>query len=127
MSAKKVTQYSFSRLDLYDRCPWAYKKVILDGVPRVSNEAMITGQMLHALIADYLMRLTSLKQQTDWEWAEEATPKEASPDVLQVWQRFYNSFVLPPPWKSMGWSTSWPLTATGNPVSSSQPRPISAW
>jgi len=96
MPRKKVKQYSFSRLDLYERCPWAYKKVILDEVPRVSNEAMVTGKVLHALIADYLLCLISQKQQTDWEWAEGATPKEASPDVLQIWQRFYNSFILPP-------------------------------
>ncbi len=96
MSAKKLTQYSFSRLDLYEKCPWAFKKVILEGVPRVSNEAMTTGKMLHALIADYLLRLISKKQQTDWEWAEGAAPKDASPDVLEIWQRFYNSFILPP-------------------------------
>jgi hypothetical protein len=91
-----MKQYSFSRLDLYDKCPWAYKKIILDGVPRASNEAMVTGKVLHALIADYLLRLISKKQQTDWEWAEGAAPKDASPDVLQIWQRFYNSFILPP-------------------------------
>ncbi|MFZ5451287.1 MAG: PD-(D/E)XK nuclease family protein [Thermodesulfobacteriota bacterium] len=95
MTVKKTTQYSFSRLDLYEKCPWAYKKVILEGVPRVSNEAMVTGKTVHALIADYLLRLISLKQQTDWEWAERAAPKDASPDVLQIWQRFYNSFILP--------------------------------
>ena len=96
MPPKKIKQYSFSRLDLYDKCPWAYKKIILDGVPRASNEAMATGKMLHALIADYLLRLINQKQQTDWEWAEGAAPKEASPDVLQIWERFYNSFTLPP-------------------------------
>ncbi|MDD2900800.1 MAG: PD-(D/E)XK nuclease family protein [Syntrophales bacterium] len=96
MPAKKITQYSFSRLDLYEKCPWAYKKVILEGVPRVSNEAMVTGKTVHALIADYLLRLINQKQQTDWEWAEGAAPKDASSDVLQIWERFYNSFVLPP-------------------------------
>jgi len=96
MPAKKITQYSFSRLDLYEKCPWAYKKVILEGVPRVSNEAMVTGKVLHALIADYLLRLISQKLQTDWEWAEGAAPKDASSDILEIWQRFYNSFILPP-------------------------------
>ena len=96
MPPKKMKQYSFSRLDLYDKCPWAYKKVILEGVPRVSNEAMVTGKVLHALIADYLLRLINHKQQTDWEWAGGAAPKDASPDVLEIWQRFYNSFILPP-------------------------------
>jgi len=96
MPPKKMKQYSFSRLDLYERCPWAYKKVIMDGVPRASNEAMVTGRMLHALIADYLLRLINQKQQTDWEWAEGAAPQDASSDVLQIWQRFYNSFILPP-------------------------------
>jgi hypothetical protein len=96
MPPKQKRQYSFSRLDLYEKCPWAYKKVVLDGVPRVSNEAMVTGKVLHALIADYLLRLIDQKQQTDWDWAEGAAPKDASPDVLEIWQRFYNSFILPP-------------------------------
>jgi hypothetical protein len=95
MPPKKMKQYSFSRIDLYDKCPWAYKKIILDGVPRASNEAMVIGKMLHALIADYLLRLINQKQQTDWEWAEGAAPKDASPDVLQIWQKFYNAFILP--------------------------------
>jgi len=95
MPAKKTTQYSFSRLDMYEKCPWAYKKVILDGIPRASNEAMVTGKTVHALIADYLLRLISQKLQTDWEWAEGAAPKDVSPDVLNIWQRFYNSFILP--------------------------------
>jgi len=96
MPPKKLKQYSFSRLDLYERCPWAYKKVHLDGIPRASNEAMVTGKTVHALIADYLLRLINQKQQTDWEWAEGAAPKDGSPDVLQIWQKFYNSFILPP-------------------------------
>ncbi|RJR31099.1 MAG: PD-(D/E)XK nuclease family protein [Desulfobacteraceae bacterium] len=102
MPAKKLTQYSFSRLDLYEKCPWAYKKVHLDGIPRVSNEAMLTGKTVHALIADYLLRLINQKQQTDWAWAESAAPKEASPDVLQIWQKFYNSFILPPALETYG-------------------------
>jgi CRISPR/Cas system-associated exonuclease Cas4 (RecB family) len=102
MPAKKLSQYSFSRLDLYDKCPWAYKKVIQEGLPRISNEAMVTGKTVHALIADYLVRLISQKQQTDWEWAEGAAPKDALPDILQIWERFYNSFVLPPALEAYG-------------------------
>ena len=102
MPAKKLSQYSFSRLDLYEKCPWAYKKVIQEGLPRISNEAMVTGKTVHALIADYLVRLISQKQQTDWEWAEGADPKDALPDILQIWERFYNSFVLPPALEAYG-------------------------
>ncbi len=57
---------------------------------------MVTGKVLHALIADYLLQLIGQKQQTDWEWVEGTAPKEASPDILQVWQSFYSSFTLPP-------------------------------
>ena len=88
-------QYSFSRLDLYERCPWAYKTVHLDHIPRAKNEARETGQLLHVLVADYLDRLISTGQPTDWDWARGAAPKEALPDAIEMWSRFYETFVLP--------------------------------
>ncbi|MBI4962919.1 MAG: PD-(D/E)XK nuclease family protein [Desulfomonile tiedjei] len=96
MAKKDQSSYSFSRLELYAHCPWAYKKIVLDRLPRVPNEAMITGQILHSLIAEYLKRLISQNRQTDWQWAEGINHEGAPPDVSQIWQRFYNSFILPP-------------------------------
>ena len=72
----KNPQYSFSRLDLYERCPWAYKTVHIDKIPRAKSEALQTGTVMHQLVADYLDRLIASAQFTDWEWARGATPKE---------------------------------------------------
>jgi len=95
MPPKKLKQYSFSRLDLYERCPWAYKTVYLDKLPRAGNEARTTGQIMHAMIAGYLERLVKLSQPTDWAWARLATPADGHPEVLEMWERFYNTFTLP--------------------------------
>jgi hypothetical protein len=98
----KKPQYSFSRLDLYERCPWAYKTVYLDHIPRTKNEARETGQLLHGLVADYLNRLIATGQPTDWDWARGATPKEALTDVMEMWNRFYETFALPEGLESPG-------------------------
>ena len=96
MSKKHKNSYSFSRLELYDHCPWAYKKIVLDKLPRMPSEAMLTGKILHSLIAEYLTHLISHNLQTDWEWAEGIDHTGTPSDVSEIWQRFYNSFVLPP-------------------------------
>jgi len=88
-------QYSYSRLDLYDRCPHAYKTVYLDGIPRARNEARERGQILHGMVADYLNRLITLGLATDWDWARTAAPQGAMDDVAEIWERFYEGFVLP--------------------------------
>jgi len=98
----KKPQYSFSRLDLYERCPWAYKTVYLDRIPRAKNEARETGQLLHGLVADYLNRLIAMGQPTDWDWARGATPKEALSDSIEMWNRFYETFALPEGLESPG-------------------------
>jgi CRISPR/Cas system-associated exonuclease Cas4 (RecB family) len=96
---KRKRQYSVSRLNLYDRCPWAFKTVYLDSIPRAADEARETGTVLHRLIADYLNRLVATGQPTDWDWARGATPRECVSqlgEVVEIWERFYNSFTLPP-------------------------------
>lgn len=92
-------QYSFSRLDLYDRCPWAFKTVYRDKIPRAKSEALQTGTVMHQLVADYLGRLIASAQLTDWEWAQGATPKEPSAqmsEIVEMWERFYKALTLPP-------------------------------
>jgi hypothetical protein len=95
----KNSQYSVSRLDLYERCPWAYKTVHIDRIPRAKSEALQTGTVMHQLVANYLERLIASAQFTDWEWAREATPKEPVAQVSEMmgmWERFYQTFTLPP-------------------------------
>jgi len=92
-------QYSFSRLDLYERCPWAFKTVYRDKIPRAKSEALQTGTVMHQLVADYLERLIASAQFTDWGWARGATPKESVAQVsemVEMWERFYQTFTLPP-------------------------------
>jgi hypothetical protein len=92
---KEKPKYSVSRLDLYERCPWAFKTVYLDKLPRAANEGRATGQLLHSMVADYLERLIATGQATDWAWAPLATPRNGSPEVVEMWERFYNTFTLP--------------------------------
>src|SRR5512139_4000342 len=88
-------QYSFSRIDLFQKCPRAYRVVYLDKIPRASNDALEIGTALHGLVADYLNRLIVLGHHTDWEWARRAAPKNSLEDVGQIWQQFYETFTLP--------------------------------
>jgi len=87
--------YSFSRLELYARCPWAFKKVYVDGIVRPTNEALETGKAVHAQIAGYLEHLISQRSETDWQWAEKTKARIANVDAVAVWERFYSSFTLP--------------------------------
>lgn len=98
----KKPGYSFSALemfhggDVHGGCPFAYKLIRIDKIPRVTAEPLIIGQMLHELAARYLNRLISQGLQTDWAFAQSITPKEAPADVLEVWPRFFENFILPP-------------------------------
>jgi CRISPR/Cas system-associated exonuclease Cas4 (RecB family) len=95
MEKRKPRQYSVSRLNLYDKCPWAYKTVYLDGIPRAADEARDRGQLLHGMIAGYLERLIATGQPTDWDWARARTPAGLADDAAEMWERFYNTFTLP--------------------------------
>jgi hypothetical protein len=102
MTKPKQPGYSWSALEMFfgndawSGCPYAYKKVRIDKIPRADNEAKSRGEILHRLIADYLNRLIHYGHATDWEWAQGATPGEVPADVPEIWQRFYENFVLPP-------------------------------
>ena len=85
--------YSYSRINLYERCPWAYKATYLDKVPREEDETRDTGLELHGLVQSYLNRLISQNLQTDWNWA--AAQHSSSEDVADIWERFYQVFSLP--------------------------------
>jgi CRISPR/Cas system-associated exonuclease Cas4 (RecB family) len=85
--------YSYSRLEFYESCPWAYKKVYVDGIKRPANEALETGRTLHDRIAGYLERLIKTKSRTDWQWAEARAV--APGDAAAIWQRFVQNFTLP--------------------------------
>jgi hypothetical protein len=92
----KKPSYSFSKLETAEKCPWAYRKIYIERLPRAATEPLVIGKMLHDLTAQYLDRLIGAQLQTDWAYAEGLTPKEAPADVFDIWPRFFNSFILPP-------------------------------
>jgi CRISPR/Cas system-associated exonuclease Cas4 (RecB family) len=93
---ERKRQYSVSRLNLYERCPWAFKTIYLDGIPRAADEARDRGRFLHELVARYLDRLIASQRPTDWDWARQAVSRDALPEVAEIWERFYTTFTLPP-------------------------------
>ena len=48
------------------------------------------------MVAQYLERLIEVGQPTDWDWARLVTPRDGPTDVTEIWERFYNTFTLPP-------------------------------
>jgi len=112
---KKPPGYSFSALDLFDRCPWAYKLVRMDKIPRGESEPLKIGSDSHKLVGDYLSRLLNTNQTTDWEWADGLLTPSDHPDVVEIFQRFRNNFILPPmkdPWveKKLAFTRAWQPT-----------------
>ncbi|MFA5111197.1 MAG: PD-(D/E)XK nuclease family protein [Desulfobaccales bacterium] len=99
---KKPPGYSFSALELFDSCPWAYKLVRLEKIPRGESEALVTGSTVHKVVADYLNRLILNGLQTDWEWAGKVDFLDVPNDVHEIWARFWNNFVLPPGMEAPG-------------------------
>ena len=129
MAAEKPKpQYSFSRLDLYERCPWAYKTVYLDKIPRAGNEARESGQLLHQSGG----RLPGSADFSGPVHRLGLGPGRHSPG--QPWptpSRCGSAFIKPssclPAWKPPGWRTGWPSTASGALSNSTPKRPTSAW
>ena len=92
----KKPGYSYSALELFDSCPWAYKLVRIDRIPRTESEPLIIGKTIHRIVADYLNRLIGNGLSTDWQWAKKAGNFIDVPaDVPEIWERFYQNFVLP--------------------------------
>lgn len=85
--------YSHSSIELYESCPWAFRKVKIDGIKRQATEALETGRTVHNQIAGYLERLIRQKSQTDWQWAESNPLTASDPDA--IWRKFYQNFALP--------------------------------
>lgn len=107
-----MQQYSYSRLDLYDRCPWAYKLTHLDQIPREENPPQKLGKELHQKIEAYLSRLISRKYPTDWTWAAQ---QPASAEAQEVWERFYGRFTLPAAMEAPGVERKLAFTRTWEP------------
>ncbi|MFA6269976.1 MAG: PD-(D/E)XK nuclease family protein [Candidatus Paceibacterota bacterium] len=88
-----MPSYSYSAVDLYESCPWAYRKVRIERIKRTPSEAGETGRTVHGRIANYLERLIRTHNRTDWQWAEQNPLTDG--DCATIWQRFYRNFTLP--------------------------------
>lgn len=92
----KKPGYSFSALELFQSCPLAYKLVRLDRIPRGESEPLKIGSDCHKHVGDYLSHLVHAGQTTDWEWAGALLTPSDHPDVVEIFQRFIENFVMPP-------------------------------
>jgi hypothetical protein len=92
----KKPGYSYSAIELFGACPWAYKLVRLDKIPRGESEPLKIGGDSHKLVSDYLSRLVDTGQQTDWKFAQGLLTPSIHPDVADIFTRFLENFVLPP-------------------------------
>jgi hypothetical protein len=98
----KKVGYSFSALELFGSCAWAYKLIRIDKIPRAESEPLKIGGDCHKHVGDYLSRLVNTGQNTDWEWAGGLLTPSDHPDVVEIFQRFIENFVLPPGIESPG-------------------------
>lgn len=62
--------YSYSRLQLFDRCPFAWKCRYVDEVPEIKSESLITGSDLHEFLASYINHCIKEGVQTDLEYLD---------------------------------------------------------
>lgn len=92
----KKVGYSHSSLQLFDSCPLAYKLTRLDRIPRAKSEPLIIGSTVHEVVAAYLKHLIGVNLQTDWEWAKRQHWVSVPADVDEIWEKFWNGFILPP-------------------------------
>lgn len=92
---KKAMKYSPSSIDLFRKCPWAFKMVKVEYVAREETEALVIGRMIHELIETYLNALYAAGLDTDWKLAESLTPKAGPTDVPELWEWFWQRYVRP--------------------------------
>lgn len=60
-----MKDYSFSRLNLFESCPMAFRLKYIDKVPEVQGEALAFGSLIHTIIATYSKHCLECGVQTD--------------------------------------------------------------
>jgi putative RecB family exonuclease len=60
-----MRDYSFSRLNLYESCPAAFRMKYIDKLPESPSEALLTGGLIHRIIAEYTKHCLECGVQTD--------------------------------------------------------------
>lgn len=59
--------YSVSRIELWDKCKYVFKRHYVDGVPTGTNNVMLGGRLSHFLNAKYTGHLINTEQPSDIE------------------------------------------------------------
>jgi len=113
---QKPPSYSFSALELFDNCPFAFKKIRLEKIPRGESEPLIIGKDCHELVSNYLSRLVDTGQSTDWEWAGAHLTPSIHPDAADIFKWFMENFVLPPGIEAPGIEKKLAFTRTWQPT-----------
>lgn len=92
-----VTAWSFSRLELWERCPFAFKCKHIDKLPDPGSPAMARGNSIHKEAALFLNGTTSTLAPELMKFADEMRElKTLKPFVEQQW-------ALSSRWRKTGW------------------------
>ncbi len=88
-----MKHYSYSRLDLYDGCPLAFKRRYVDKRQEMPSEALEDGSETHDWIASYNKYLLAKDLRTDLDWIRGAN---ASPEVKEILDTYAETHLLEP-------------------------------
>ncbi len=80
-----MNHYSYSRLDLYEGCPLAYKFRYRDKRAEAPSEALETGSEVHEWIAVYDKHLLQVGLKTDLDWIREVNAPLEVKAILDVY------------------------------------------
>jgi len=101
MSKYKYAPYSFSKLDLFQRCPLAWKFHYIDRIPEAKSPALIVGDLVHRMIKEYLSALQTKREASNHAIVDELLPKYVRlsgqyADEFQQYLSGIRSITLPP-------------------------------
>lgn len=88
-----MSNYSYSRLDLYEGCPLAYKYRYIDKRQEAPSEALERGSEVHEWIAAYVKHLIEKDLRTDLDWIREAS---ATLEVKEILDTYAGTHLLEP-------------------------------
>jgi CRISPR/Cas system-associated exonuclease Cas4 (RecB family) len=100
--------FSYTRLDLFSSCPFAYKQKYIVKAAEIRSEALDTGSIAHAAIDRYLKHLIETGQQTDitamadivhgvfYGGEEHGLGSSEYQEVFDICQLFADRFILNP-------------------------------
>jgi RecB family exonuclease len=62
---RRTTPYSYTRFDLFETCPAAYKARYIDKVPEIKTRPLLLGSFIHEVLENYNTHLYGNHVQTD--------------------------------------------------------------